>query len=107
MGQGGGMSTPRALVDELLASLPSLELTARAMFGEYGLYLDGRMAALVCDSTLFVKPSAADAPPLEQAPPYPGAKPALVVPHAEWDADWLPPFLTATAAALPLPKKRR
>ena len=101
------MSTPRPLIDELLASLPSLELTARAMFGEYGLYLDGRMVALVCDSTLFVKRSAADAPPLAEGSPYPGAKPAMVVLRADWDADWLPPFLTATAAALPLPKKRR
>ncbi len=101
------MGTPRAIVDELLASLPSLELTARAMFGEYGLHLDGRLVALVCDSTLFVKHSAADAPPLAEAPPYPGAKPALVVPRADWDADWLPTLLTATAAALPPPKKRR
>ena len=101
------MSTPRPLIDDLLAHLPSLELTARAMFGEYGLTLDGRMVALVCDSTLYVKRSATDAPPLAEAPPYPGAKPALVVPREDWSAEWLPALLTATAAALPPPKRRR
>ncbi|WP_368491963.1 TfoX/Sxy family protein [Sandarakinorhabdus limnophila] len=33
------------------------EVTARAMFGEYGLYLEGKLVALVCDDQLFVKPT--------------------------------------------------
>ena len=34
-------------------------LSYRKMFGEYALYLDGRVVALVCDNMLFVKPTAA------------------------------------------------
>jgi DNA transformation protein len=38
---------------ELLAALGPV--TARAMFGGYGLYLDGRMFALISDDTLYLK----------------------------------------------------
>lgn len=57
------------------------EITHRPMFGEYGLYGDGKFFALVCDDQLFLKPTSsvaqAFAPP--EAPPYDGAKPYFVV----------------------------
>jgi len=63
------------------------------MFGEYGLYLDGRLVALVCDDQLFVKPTIAGrayAPDAGEAPPYPGSKPSLVIDAALWDdREWL------------------
>jgi TfoX/Sxy family transcriptional regulator of competence genes len=34
-------------------------LTRRRMFGEYALYVDGKVVAFVCDNSLFVKPSPA------------------------------------------------
>ena len=81
---------------------------AKPMFGEYGLYCGGRMVAKVCDDQLFLKPTAAGqrlAPNAEQAPPYPGAKPCLVVDPDRWDdADWLSELFRATAAELPAPK---
>lgn len=85
-------------------------VTARAMFGEYGLYLDGRLVALICDDQLFVKPTLggrAYAPDARDAPPYPGAKPCLVIDAERWDdRDWLAELLRRTAAELPLPKPR-
>ena len=33
-------------------------VSARAMFGEYGVYCDGRIVALICQDQLFVKPTA-------------------------------------------------
>ncbi|WP_370204755.1 TfoX/Sxy family protein [Pararhodobacter marinus] len=54
---------------------------AKRMFGEWGLYLDGKFIGVICDDTLFLKdtPGARAAfPEAETAPPYPGAKPALV-----------------------------
>lgn len=32
-------------------------VSAKAMFGEFGIYCDGEMVALVCDDHLFVKPT--------------------------------------------------
>ncbi len=55
---------------------------ARAMFGEYALYADGKVVALVCNDTLYVKilpASAALESVCEKDVPYAGAKPHYVV----------------------------
>lgn len=84
-------------------------LALRKMFGEYGLYLDGKVIAFVCDNSLFVK--AADATAtltahLPQRPPYPGAKPYPVADGLLDDPDVLSALLQATARALPVPKPK-
>lgn len=40
-------------------------ISYRKMFGEYALYLDGKVVALACDNSLFIKPTRAAA---EHAP---------------------------------------
>lgn len=86
------------------------DVTARRMFGEYGLYCAGRMVAVVCDDRLFVKPTEAGrrlAPDAEEVPPYPGARPSLLVDAGRWDdGEWLGELLRATAAELPAPKPK-
>lgn len=80
------------------------------MFGEYGLYLNGRMFALVCDDQLYIKltpPGRDYAPDLSEGVPYPGAKPCLLVTGDRWDdADWMAELSRVTAAAVPLPKPK-
>ena len=45
---------------------------------------------------------------VQEAPPYPGAKPHLLISADQWeDRDWLRQLVHATAAALPPPKKRK
>lgn len=105
------MATKQGTVDFLLDQLRDAgDVTAKKMFGEYGLYLQGRMFALVCDDTLFFKPTEVAATHFPDAPlgsPYPGAKPCLVIPEERWeDSDWLAPFALATALALPVPIKK-
>lgn len=106
------MATARGVVDHIVEQAAAAgAVTARAMFGEYALYCDGRLVALVCDDRLFVKPTApgrAHAGAAEEASPYPGAKPCLVIPGERWeDADWLATLVRLTAAALPPPVARR
>jgi len=86
------------------------ELTHRKMFGEYALYLHERVVALVCDNELFVKPTAEGRALLgavEEAPPYPGAKPHLRVGDLLDDPALLRRLLLETARVLPLPKPKR
>jgi len=83
-------------------------LSARKMFGEYALYLDGKIVALVCDDRLFVKPTPEGRALLStvvEAPPYDGAKPHLVVSDIG-DDTLLRRLFAATAAALPAPKPK-
>jgi TfoX/Sxy family transcriptional regulator of competence genes len=81
------------------------------MFGEYGVYLGDQFVALICDDTLFIKPTAAGAELGDEAwlgEPYPHAKPHYGVPADRIeDGAWLREFLEATAALLPPPKPKR
>jgi TfoX/Sxy family transcriptional regulator of competence genes len=82
-------------------------LTCKKMFGEYALYLDGKVVAFVCDNQVFVKPTAAGRALLddvvEQAP-YPGGKPHYLIDEGLEDRSLLQRLLRATAQALPAPK---
>lgn len=84
-------------------------IRSRAMFGEYGLYLDGKVIGLVCDDTLFLKPTEAGrallATPVE-APPYEGAKVHWRIDELLDDSERLQALFLATAAALPAPKPK-
>ena len=85
-------------------------ITAKKMFGEYGIYRHGKLVALACDNQLFVKPTAAGevvlgAPTL--GAPYPGAKPHFNVSELLDDRAKLVRLFLATDAALPLPKPKK
>lgn len=85
-------------------------ITFRKMFGEYALYCEGKVVALVCDNRLFVKPTIAGrniAGHLAEAPPYPGAKPCLLVGEELDDREWLTNLIRVTERELPAPKERK
>ena len=83
------MATQQRTVDYLLEQATgSGTLSAKPMFGEYCVYVDGKMIGSVCDDQLYVKPTAsgrAHAEPASDAPPYPGAKPHLLIEADRWD----------------------
>ena len=84
------MGTRAETVEHLLDSLAPLPLSAHKMFGEYALYLDGKVVALVCDDQLYLKPTPgakAALPDCPTGPPYPGAKLHLLVTDALDDPD--------------------
>ena len=84
-------------------------ISARKMFGEYGLYRHGKIVALIADNQLFVKPTPAGEAVLgtpTYGPPYPGAKPFFNVSDLLDDPEWLVRLIEATDAALPAPKKK-
>ena len=87
----------------------SLGVTHKKMFGEYGLFCEGRMFGMICDDRFFVKPTeqgrAFIGTPVE-APPYPGAKPAFVIEEGLDDRAWMSELARITSRALPLPKRK-
>ncbi|HBH89460.1 TfoX/Sxy family protein [Ponticaulis sp.] len=106
------MATSQSTVDYILDQLSSAgEVSARKMFGEFGLYCDGKFVASVCDDTLFIKPTKqgyAFAPEQEMAPPYDGAKDQFMISGDQLeDADWVSELLRITTAALPAPKPKK
>jgi DNA transformation protein and related proteins len=106
------MATQQRTVDFLLEQLSRVEgVSARKMFGEWGVFLDGKTVALVCNDQLYVKPTEAGralAPDAEEAPAYLGAKPSLLIQADAWDdAEWLTGLIRTTADALPAPKPKK
>lgn len=85
-------------------------LTYKKMFGEYALYVDGKVVAFACDNSLFIKPSGAVttlAPHLPQRPPYPGAKDYPVADELLDDSDAIRRLILETASLMPLPKPKQ
>ena len=85
------------------------EITYKMMFGEYGLYCDGKLFANVSDDQLFVKITEAGRilfPGLPEAPPYPGARNCFLIEDVD-DRDFLTALTLATCQALPETKKKR
>ena len=84
-------------------------ISYRKMFGEYAIYCDTKVVALVCDNQLFVKPTIAGrvfAEDLSLAPPYPGAKPYLFIDDNLDNSHWLTELISLTAKELPFPKPK-
>lgn len=103
---GSSADTVQFIVDQ--AGLGGA-LQFRKMFGEYALYLDGKVVALVCDDQLFVKPTAggrAELGKVVERPPYPGAKNHFLFAEQLDDRELLRRVLLRTAAELPEPKAR-
>jgi TfoX/Sxy family transcriptional regulator of competence genes len=104
------MATRQETVDILLRRMAGAgPMAARKMFGEYGLYLDGKLVALVCDDQLFIKPTPGGRAMggSTDAPPYPGAKPSLRIDPSRWDdARWLADLIATTAKELPAAKPK-
>ena len=85
-------------------------VTHKRMFGELGLYSDGKLFALICDDRLFVKPTErgrAFIGEVVESPPYPGAKPSLLIGDKIEDPQWLSELVRITARELPAPKPKR
>jgi TfoX/Sxy family transcriptional regulator of competence genes len=104
------MATSAATIDRLLDTLAPVPLSARKMFGEYAIYLDGKVVALVCDDQLFLKPTPgalAVLPDSPTGPPFPGAKLHLRVTDALDDPDLVARALRAIAADVPAPKPKK
>lgn len=94
------------------------QISFKKMFGEYAIYCDGKVVALVCDNQLFVKPTAAGRSAMLQgsrytndsiveAPPYPGAKPYFLISEQLDEREWMSNLIRLTASVLPLPKPKK
>jgi TfoX/Sxy family transcriptional regulator of competence genes len=86
------------------------EITYRYMFGEYGIYANGKIFGLICDNQLFVKPTEAGRSFIQdpkEAPPYPGAKNSFLIGDQIEDREWLSELIRRTVAELPEPKPKK
>jgi TfoX/Sxy family transcriptional regulator of competence genes len=86
------------------------KISFRKMFGEFAIYCDTKVVALICNNQLFVKATQAGrtfiGEPVE-APPYPGAKPSFLIEDEIENRDWLQKLVSLTASELPVSKPKK
>ena len=104
------MASDENFVRFIIDQIDSTEQTRyRKMFGEYAIYCNEKVVALVCDNQLFVKPTKAGRKfigEVVEAPPYKGAKPSFLIEEQIEDKEWLSELIALTEKELPKPKKK-
>jgi TfoX/Sxy family transcriptional regulator of competence genes len=86
------------------------KITFRKMFGEYAIYCNSKVVALICNDQLYIKPTEEGKNyigKVKEAPPYPGAKPSYLIEEKIEDHEWLSELVRITADALPEPKAKK
>ncbi len=105
------MSTSKSTLEyleECLSLVP--DISFKSMMGEYCVYSQGRIFALVCDNTLFMKttPETISIFEDQETKAYPGSKNTAPV-NAEWleDREELARIVKLTLEKLPPPKPKK
>ena len=105
------MASEINFVDFVLEQIKnSGEITAKKMFGEYGIYSDGKLFGLICDNKLFIKPTNSGRKfigNVVEAPPYEGAKPSFLIEDKIEDSEWLSELVRISLNELPAPKLKK
>lgn len=95
------------VVDQCSCCTGNIE--ARKMFGDFGVYYNGKIFGLICDNGLYIKPTEAGRKLLRSEdlrPPYDGAKPYFYIEDID-DRDYLSALVRATCDELPEPKPKK
>ncbi|MCB0747991.1 MAG: TfoX/Sxy family protein [Ignavibacteriae bacterium] len=105
------MASKLEFIKYVVGQLSNLdEVEYKYMFGEYALYYNKKVVALICDDQLFVKPTDAGRKfigKVFEAQAYPGAKPTFLIEGKMEDKDWLSELIKITEKELPKPKPKK
>ena len=85
------------------------EIVTKKMFGDYGIYCDGKIFGLICDDCFYLKPTEAGRKMLREVvmrPPYEGAKDYFMVVDVD-DRAYLSELVKVTCRELPEPKPKK
>ena len=105
------MATDKNFVDFITDQLENVgEVSVIKMFGEYGIYADGKIFGLISDNKLFIKPTQSGREFIGnpvQAPAYPGAKPSFLIEDKLEEREWLSELVRISVKELPFPKPKK
>ena len=85
------------------------EITVKKMFGDYGIYCNGKIFGLICDDCLYVKPTESGKAALRhvvKSPPYEGAKDYFLIEDID-NREYLSMLVRETCKELPMPPPKR
>ncbi len=104
------MATDKKFMEYILDQLENTgNISTKSMFGEYSVYSDGKLFALLADNRLLIKATESGRAFIKdvvEASPYPGAKPCFLIENLD-DREWLAELVKITVKELPLPKPKK
>lgn len=105
------MASDQNFVDFVIEQIKKAgDITAKKMFGEYGIYADGKLFGLICDNKLFIKPTISGRKFIGnviEEPPYEGAKPSFLIEDKIENSEWLSELIRISLDELPTPKPKK
>ena len=105
------MASDKSFVEFIVDQIDNAgQITFKKMFGEYAVYCNGKVVALVCDNRLFVKPTVggrAFIGNVDEVPPYTGAKPSFLIDDRFEDREWISNLIRITYKELPETKPKK
>ncbi len=104
------MATDKSFVEFIVDQIEHVgQVTFKKMFGEYAVYCNGKVVALVCDNQFFIKPTEGGRAFIGNAletPAYPGAKPSFLIDDRVEDREWISNLIRITCEELPEQKTK-
>ena len=85
------------------------EIVTKKMFGDYGIYCEGKIFCLICDDRLYIKPTEAGLKLLrtiDLRPQYVGAKEYFYIADVD-DHEYLSNLIRVTCKELPEPNRKK
>ena len=105
------MASDQSYVDYVVEQISyNGKITAKKMFGEYGIYADTKIFGLICDNKLFVKPTDKGREFIGDVVDgfaFPGAKASFLIEEQVEDREWISELVRITVKALPEPKPKK
>jgi TfoX/Sxy family transcriptional regulator of competence genes len=105
------MTSDKSFVDFIVDQIENADqITYKKMFGEYAIYYNGKVVALVCDNRLFVKTTEAGRAFIgnfTEVSPYTGAKVSFLIDDRVEDREWISNLIRITFEELPEPKIKK
>ena len=105
------MASDQKFVDFVIDQISNAgDITAKKMFGEYGIYADGKLFGLICENKLFIKQTEAGRQYIDkvkEVPPYQGAKPSFLIEERIEDREWLSELVRISVLEIPVPKPKK
>jgi len=105
------MSSDKDFIDFIVDQIKNAGvITYKKMFGEYAIYSNGKVVALVCDNQLYVKPTENGRlyiGDVVERPAYKGAKLSFLIEDKIEDSEWISGLVRITANELPEPNPKK
>jgi TfoX/Sxy family transcriptional regulator of competence genes len=105
------MASDQNFVEYVIGQISNIgTISAKKMFGEYGIYCNEKLFGVICNNKLFIKPTIKGRElignPTELSA-YEGAKPSFLIEDKIEDSKWLSDLVKITLENLPEPKIKK